>query len=63
MDTKIKELVDGLSPAQRATLAEELRAQTAPERASIEEITPERLRDPAHAAQVRADIAAALQGE
>jgi|GEM_PF-4875384 len=64
MDTqaKIRELIAGLSDSQKALIAAEL-APPAPARRNLEDITPDKLRDPATAAQIRADIVAALKGE
>ncbi|MDX2180399.1 MAG: hypothetical protein SFV18_12465 [Bryobacteraceae bacterium] len=60
--TKIREMIAGLSDAQKALIAQELTPPAAARR-NLEDITPDKLRDPAMAAQIRADIVAALKGE
>ena len=63
MDTRIKlrGLIESMSDEQRQILAEELHLRSG--RISLEDITPERMRDPKFAASARAEVEAALRGE
>lgn len=62
---KIRQLLEGMDNGQRQVLAEELKSlsQAARPRVAMEDITSMKLKDPQFAAQVRAEIEAALRGE
>jgi hypothetical protein len=59
--TKLRGLIESMSDEQRQVLAEELHVRSG--KVSLEDITPERMRDPKLAAEVRAEVEAALRGE
>ena len=66
MDTKTKfrSLVEGMDDAQLGVMAEELTAalDSRRKRITTEDITIDRLKDPAFAAEVRAELEAVLKG-
>ena len=62
---KLRGLIDSMDEDQRSILAQELAAALDTRRASrvnVEDITVDRMRDPAFAAEVRAEVEAALKG-
>jgi len=64
MKEKFRTLVESMDDAQLGALAEELATALDGRRRRIttEDITPERLKDPAFAAEVRAELEAVLKG-
>jgi hypothetical protein len=64
MKEKFRTLVEGMDDTQLGMLAEELTSALDSRRRRIktEDITPERLKDPEFAAEVRAELEAVLKG-
>ena len=64
MNTKFRDLVQGMDDAQLGALAGEVASALDGRRRRImtEDITADRLRDPAFAAEVRAELDAVLKG-